>query len=333
MSQHAFEAGRARVLAGPAAQQQQRTSRRWLAAAAGVTALTLGTVGALNLGGGAPPANAEAVAVLTSAADATTSTKAAPGEPGQFRYIKKVESKWFGVVLNGAMSANCWYRQERTEETWIPADWKQEWQRRVAVTEPLETRSCTAEQAKNAPYGSTEIPWEARAKNGDFPPPKFRRGPGLGAKVGPETLTPSSEPAKELPPSLYRPTPEYLAKLPRDPQRLFVVLRDSTCLADACAMHAARSALSTGQIPDDLRAAMYRAVAKIPGATVGNRQDNLGGRVGTAIRITEPSRTLDLIIDPKTGDYIGDRTVLDGELHEFSSVVTGVTDAIGTAPR
>ncbi|WP_143261689.1 CU044_5270 family protein [Allokutzneria sp. NRRL B-24872] len=334
MSEHAFESGRARVLAGPATQQPQRSSRRWLVAAAVLGVLTLGTVSALNLGGTAPAANAEAVAVLTSAADVTTSAEHAPVGPGQYRYVKTVESKWMGVVLNGASDANCWFRRERTEETWIPADWKQEWLRRVTLTEPLETRSCTKDQAVNAPFASTEItPWEARAKQGDFPQPKSRPGPGIKPADPTKSLGTQPKRDEELPPTLYRPTPEYLAKLPRDPQQLFVLLRDSTCLAEACALHAARSALDTGLIPDDLRAAMYRALTKIPGTTVGDRQANLGGRVGTAIRVTEPDRTLDLIIDPKTGDYIGARTVLNGEVQDFSSVVTGVTGAIGTAPR
>ncbi|SDM74501.1 CU044_5270 family protein [Allokutzneria albata] len=331
MSEHAFDTGRERVLAGPG--RRPRRSRRGLVAAAVLAVLTLGTVGVLNFSGTAPPANAEAVTLLTKAADVTAD---APVGPGQYRYVKTTESRWRGVVLHGASSANCWFRTERTEETWIPADRNQDWLRRTTSTEPLETRSCTKDEAKNAPFASTEVsPWESRAKDGKFvwPASLVREGK---PPAGLEPLSVRTQPAREIPPNIYHPTPEFLAGLPRDPQRLFTLLRDSTCAADVCALFGARGLLGSGQTTDELRAAVYRALTRIPGMSVADGQANLHGRIGTALRVITPEQTQDIIIDRETGDYIGDRTVRTeswGKVVESTSVASGITRELGAQPR
>jgi hypothetical protein len=335
MTDLSFAARRAQVLDAAAsrtiAPRQRRPVRRWIAAAAAITAVT---VGVLNFGGPGltPAANAEAVAVLTQAADVTVQATDVPVGPGQYRYVKKKESRWQVVALRGARSADCWLRYESTEETWIPTELDQEWLRRISNSDWLEAKYCTKEEAQHAlssafpPIPPIGASIEGRAKSGRFTPPL-----GADKPLGRDEMLSDRRPGNVL-----NPTPEFMAKLPRDPQKLFTVLKDAVCLGDVCAFVAAEEMLGTGRIPGELRAAVYRALTRIPGMTVVDRQANLDGRAGIAIRVTDPGRVRDLIVDPKTGDYIGTRNnVKDspgGSLFDSSAVTTGVVDTIGAPP-
>ena len=345
MTDLSFAARRALVLDAAAsrtiAPRQRRPVRRWIAAAAAIAAVT---VGALNFGGSGltPAANAEAVAVLANAADVTVQTVDAPVGPGQYRYVKNKASQWVGIELQRAGgSADCFFRYEETTETWIPADRDQDWLRRFTRTDPLETKSCTMTELLHAPaFAMPPVPErETRAKGGRFDY-SVRVIPSGTDESGAIRFTPlggDQAAREESPVSIYHPTPEYLATFPRDPQKLFTKLRDLVCLSgDGCAVVAAEGMLGTGQVPGDLRAAVYRALTRIPGMTVVDRQANLDGRVGIAIRIAGPGWFDDLIVDPKTGDYIGSRSnVKDspgGSLLHSSAVTTGVADVIGAPP-
>ncbi len=70
--------------------------------------------------------------------------------------------------------------------------------------------------------------------------------------------------------------------------------------------------LRTGVVPGELRAALYKAAALIPGVTVTDQQATLDGRKGVAIgRIEDFSHVRhDIIIDPNSGQPIGERQVL-----------------------
>jgi hypothetical protein len=69
----------------------------------------------------------------------------------------------------------------------------------------------------------------------------------------------------------------------------------------------------TGEIPADLRAALYRTIALIPGVTIIEDEATLDGRTGVALGHTEPARGSitreEIIIDPITGLLIGERRV------------------------
>ena len=96
--------------------------------------------------------------------------------------------------------------------------------------------------------------------------------------------------------------------------------------------------LRTGLVPADLRAALYKAAAMIPGVTIMEGQANLDGRTGVAIGRTEGTlMRQEIIIDPKTGQVIGERQVLTkdygvmptGTPLAWTAVETSVSD---TAP-
>jgi len=77
--------------------------------------------------------------------------------------------------------------------------------------------------------------------------------------------------------------------------------------------------LRTGMVPADLRAALYKAAALIPGVSVTDNQATLDGQTGIAIgRVEEVSHMRqDIIIDPATGQLIGERSVLTEALGEI----------------
>jgi hypothetical protein len=322
MSEESFAAGRDRVLAGAASStgryrrlaasrpgRRPRQRGQWIgvaAAVAAVVAVVGGTVAVFDFGG----------------SDVTVNAADRPVGPGQYRYVKKTMSDWLPLFDHPDRSVDCLFRYEQTEETWIPADWNQEWLRRTSNTGPLEARPCSLDEA--ARYHSLEVtPWESRAQQG-----KFKQSPGVG-------LFSDVEEGPDDPPDIRHPTPEFLAGVPRDPQKLFELLRDSTCGQDFCALEGAVDMLDTGQVPSDLRTAVYRALTRGPGMTVVEDQANLDGRVGIAIRTSYYGWDRDMIFDPETGDYIGIRFVEGsdvGDTLQFSAVTTGVADAIGEPP-
>ncbi|MBP2412179.1 RNA polymerase sigma-70 factor (ECF subfamily) [Arthrobacter stackebrandtii] len=82
--------------------------------------------------------------------------------------------------------------------------------------------------------------------------------------------------------------------------------------------------LRTGLVPADLRAALYKAAAMIPGVTVTESQATLDGQTGVAIgRVEDVSQfRQDIIIDPATGQLIGEREVA---LTDRGSIPAGTT--------
>lgn len=78
----------------------------------------------------------------------------------------------------------------------------------------------------------------------------------------------------------------------------------------------------------------------IPGVTITDQQATLNGTTGVAIGRLEPANNVqyDIIIDPKTGQYIGEREVTliayasfpAGTTTSWTAVTTSVVDAAPT---
>ncbi|OIH99500.1 MULTISPECIES: CU044_5270 family protein [unclassified Curtobacterium] len=110
-------------------------------------------------------------------------------------------------------------------------------------------------------------------------------------------------------------TPAELASMPRDPDALYRWVSEH---ATGSASHEEAMTvlitddLSTGMVPADLRSAMYRVLARIPGTAVTHDAVTLDGRRGIGIGRAEPNRDgehSEVVIDPDTGDFIGTRTL------------------------
>lgn len=82
--------------------------------------------------------------------------------------------------------------------------------------------------------------------------------------------------------------------------------------------------LRGGTVPAEYRAAMYQAAALIPGVTITDEQATLNGTTGIAIGRDETNNGMrdEIIIDPATGQFIGERRVA---LEGYGAVAAGTT--------
>jgi len=130
-------------------------------------------------------------------------------------------------------------------------------------------------------------------------------------------------------------------KIPRDPGALRDYFYNSyvggSLSIDENVWKRMTELLSTGGIPADLRAALYKVMALVPGVKIIDSEANLDGRTGVALGRTDaarPSTSLEVIIDPNTGLLIGERhvsllkdgVVPAGTTTSWTSVETNVVD-------
>ncbi|MFD0207321.1 MULTISPECIES: CU044_5270 family protein [Saccharothrix] len=307
--------------AGPArGKRPRRSTRRLLIGAAAVAVLVAGTLLAQTVSfGGSAPATAEAVQALDSAAARAIGAVDEPVGPGRYRYVA-THAWWMGSTTSRDGREFAWLA-EHLKETWEPADPRDEWMLRQDITGNVQWVVGTAEEADAARVG-TDSRWpegEWRAPCGDF------FGESGCQDAG----------------SWQQPNARWQASLPTDPGALYERLRaDAPDRGDAAMLTYAADALRSGLIGKDLRAALYQALTRLPGLEVTERQANLAGRVGIALGVDDGDRRHDIIIDPETGQFIGERQVVTDWLGEFdtgtvvsfTSVTTGVVDTIGTKP-
>ncbi|MET0135125.1 MAG: CU044_5270 family protein [Kibdelosporangium sp.] len=301
---------------------RQRHWGRWVAAAGTVAAVTAGVVVVQTVPFGDRPAVSSAAAeVLTTAADRIGASDAVVG-PGQYLYV---ESHRWDTVTRDSGDKVLIYLRESVTQTWIPHDRSQEWlQRERGTGQRKWIQGSDADLPGGAPGdGKTE---ESRAKCGDFHPeggmkPCERKG------------------------TWQEPTPEFVAALPADPRKLYDELReamaDEGAGADAGILDFVQDSISRGLMPAQLRANLYRALALLPSLQVSDRNANLDGRTGVALGIETGGRKRELIIDPATGQFIGERetttqgygAVVPGTVTGFTALSTGVAAEMGEQPR
>lgn len=286
--------------------------RRLVTSAAAAVVLAAGVLFVQAARSDSPAPVASAAATLNSAADNINPVDEPIG-PGQYRYV--ISHSWvltqFVTVTpgNGPLVA----LEEFAAEEWVPADLAQQCTVRISTTGNRRWVAGDEERAKEAGV-------ELRA-------PEVR-----------EETRPCTDGGEW---SRY-PSAEFLASLPRDPGRLYDLLRHMpTPVAmsqEAWVLNRVITTLVSGRAPADLRAAMYRALALLPGLEVTEHVANLGGHHGTALGLAQYGGRHDLIIDPDTGQFIGERTVNEtggpdvppGMVVSYTSVSNPVVvDAVG----
>lgn len=333
---HALARARAELMAaagGPEQGEKMTTTKkrrwvRWTVPAAAVAAVVAGLLVAQTVSfNGKPPAASAAAAELNAAADRVGATDPPVG-PGQYRYV--VTHAWYMSGMRMTDGSDYFaYLAESVKETWIPADYRQEWLLRSRDTGNRHWIVGTREQALAAGYPVDEqlIPdREERAPCGDYGAASEGRQPC------------SREGAWQIP------TPEFLAGLPKDPRQLYERLLADTAGRgkgpDEVVLVYVGDVLRSGTVPADIRANLYRALAMVPSLKITDRAANLDGKIGVAYSVGEGEGRKEIIIDPATGHFIGERetagTDMDkvhpGTVISFTSVQTTIVNQLGTTP-
>ncbi|MEV6641505.1 CU044_5270 family protein [Amycolatopsis sp. NPDC051371] len=314
--------------------------RWWLSAAAAVVVVAVGATVAITGGDHGDPSAQPTSSVpavkfasvqqaLDKAADKIHVTGEAPIPAGKFRYTET--RGWYLVASKERQFA---FLAEELRQTWQPSDFDSEWLLKIGQTGNKqwlvgnEQTPTTEGQSKNEIRQSGE--W--RARGGQFPEKALIfAGRGAGKWSAP--------------------TKQQLADLPRDPQQLYDLMLKDPFLANkprgGGVLAVAATLLKTGVVPADLKEAVYRAVAKIPGLKITAQVANLDGRKGVALGVTPPDGThlYEIIVDCDTGEFIGERTTqltpggdagIEGikadTVTSYSSVHTAITDQAGTVP-
>nr|WP_238324630.1 CU044_5270 family protein [Paenarthrobacter aurescens] len=232
-------------------------------------------------------ATAQAAQVLNDAAQTTIQNADPVVNPGQ--YLKIESSNLWGSTSVDENGRQFQWLDIENMTMYIPANRMDEWVwERSGRIPTVFFDEASKEYAMNGQLG-TPTGETLRAVNGGFYGPPEQSG---------------------------FPSANYLDSLPRDPYLLLNNIYKKTLghgqSVDGEALVFIADLLRSGMVPADLRAALYKAAALIPGVTVTDAQATLNGRVGVAIgRVEDASHSRqDIIIDPATGLLIGEREVL-----------------------
>jgi hypothetical protein len=333
-SESALTRGREALIAGIAAEpgpaaaaspprRTRRHGRRWAGASVGVlgaAAVVTGLVVTNVLGfagwrGGAEPAAADALHAAALAAIET-----ADPVVGEGQYLLVDTTAVYGATTTPDGDTYVSYLTIANDQLYVPADRNGDWIWSRSLSEPYETFGPESERVAQARWE------EAIAERGE----DYREL--VQAPAGDFYSYPSPV------------GPTALAALPRDPQELlnhiYRVTAGAGRSADGEALVFIADLLRQGAVPADVRAALYEAAAGIPGVEITEEQATLDGRSGIAIgRIETADNTRqDIIIDPTTGLFIGEREVRleagwgfpAGTVTAWTAVRTSVVDSAPT---
>ncbi len=286
----------------------------------GATGLTVTLVAVNVMGvpgvevGGAEPA---AASVLESAATAALQFSDPTVAPGQYLLVQ-TDAVYLGQGSISADDQTAAFLEKYHDELYVPANREDDW---VWV------------QCERTPAGTFGPESEALAEDQGVSGADVRRSfPGgitpTGAFAGYNNGSES--------------TVDYAA-LPQSPQQLLqkIYEMNEAALPDDQALAWIVETLMHGTVPAEFRAVLYETAALIPGVTITEKQATLNGATGVAVGRVEPERKerQDLIIDPATGQFIGQRIVLldgigdyvpPGTVMASTAVTTSVVDAAPT---
>jgi hypothetical protein len=289
--------------------------RRWLIATAAALALVAGgSLYTTTLSGG----SAEAKTELDGAARRIAATPDPVVAPGKYRYLV-----WHVWNQNSAETPSGVLRvlEETMREVWVPADIRGTWYRRDTDTGRHKWVKGSDEEGRKAGFTFGRSSTTASARCGAF------EGGGPCAKNG-----------RWADPSL-----DWIAGLPKDPQGLFELLKKDGTIpgndrGETQLLVQAQDALRTGMLPADTRATLYRALGNLKNLKITDKAANLDGQIGIAYSSDDGWTREEIVIDPKTGAYIGSREVdtsgrNQGSVLSYSSFSTSIAPGPWKAPR
>ncbi|HEY5136256.1 MAG TPA: CU044_5270 family protein [Candidatus Nanopelagicales bacterium] len=287
----------------PVPATRHRGRRRGLVAVGLVAAVTAAVVvlpSALH----APTASAEAASLLTHVADAIRATDPAAA-PGQWW---RIESS--GTNLMGAAVA------DTTSGGGVTATW-------------LVTSSRIEYAAVDGTRPSVFVDSPTRVVR-KLAGPSDVTVPPLGPTTG--TWTTGLAPA-DVPASWQQPSPTWLASLPLDPvalrDRLYADTAGHGRSVDGEAFVYVADLLRSGVVPADLRAALYRVLATVPGVEITSSRATIGDATGVGLGYDEAAdgTRQEIVVDPTDGELVGERYVAVEALDGIpAGTVTGTTE-------
>ena len=317
-----------RAIEAPATAPARRPRHPWIwvgSTAAATCALTGVFVfgGALGAPGGADPA---AAAVLGAAATAARDVVDPVVGPGQYLEVRTdavyaatgtteadaevARRERDGNLEDGDFTS---FLESDVQALWVPADRSGDWVEVRCARTPVQTFGPRSETFASE--------WEGAGAEGRYVLPAGKTEDGA-----PITMLDADS----------------AADLPRDPHQLLERIYQENGNAgpsrDGEALVWLADRLRSGTVPAELRSVFYETAALIPGVTITEQQATLNGRTGTAIGRDEGENGFrqDIIIDPETGAFIGERQVLlqpvadmpAGTATGSTSVTTTVVDAV-----
>jgi hypothetical protein len=328
------------IAAMPPRARVRTVSRRGLlmTAAAGGAAAAVATVAVLPIGADRPPAGSDgdpvpatlgAADTLALVANRTGNAQSVNVAAGEYVYTSSRARRVGKAPVRGAPA---WYVADTVTQSWASADGLIP--ERVVVTIGGNAEPLTGADAKML-AGST-YPWRATRTTTFRPDREPATDPVSGVDLGS--------------PGPFNPTPAYLRSLPVEPAGLLAALRsamprgkpDPTGREPAQQIFLAVAGLvgkADALLSPQLRAALYRALALLPGVSRIAGQVDLAGHRGVAITHTDQGVRSELIIDPVSSRAIGTRLVLvtpskantqpAGTVLELSTTEQRVVSAVG----
>lgn len=249
-----------------------------------------------------------------------------PLRPDQYRYVA-TRGWWLGSF--GTSTGLLLHLTEQWVRQWIPARPERDWLLDRAVTGRVRWLTGSAHEARDEGFDVADaVPTgRYRAAHGDF-------YAELSAAHAP----------RRRPGTWHAPTPEFLARLPRDPDALLARLHADGPEGRTASQPFARAvgALRSGLVPADLRGALYTALLALPAVSLKDQVTNLDGNTRLALVHDDgPTRT-ELLVDPDDGGFAGECDTLRtpsrlglpaGTVVLCTTVVSAVVDSLGGLPR
>ncbi|MEU7876331.1 CU044_5270 family protein [Dactylosporangium sp. NPDC049140] len=242
---------------------------------------------------------ADAKLVMTLAAQTVQTEPSLNAGPGQYVY-RQTRSVSLGQYTFQEGVVNVF--EEQSHQAWLDPS-KGLAVVRIISTNGLNRRAASAKDATLAAQVGFDLKAPPTTSDTDHPDPHGK---------GETTPAPTA-------PSLRYPTPQYLDGLPTDPAKLLEAIRreakaegNPKWSTDKTAFDMISDLVSWGDplLKPQLRAALYRAVALMPGATRVPGQVDLAGRQGVAVGFAEGNTREEVIIDPSSLHPIGTRDVV-----------------------
>jgi hypothetical protein len=308
----------------PVVIKPKRHKARWIAVIGTAAAVLASVLIVQTVSDNRPASAAETLAqaaVRIGASDPVLKT-------GQYLYVNTHGWRFMGRTRVGSSDIVV-YLQEGTTQTWIPADRTQDWMRHHNDTDQRKWI-----RGSEADFKDNPLELDARESRCDI----LRKGPGEECRGKIDWNWPR---------------PSFVATMPTDPQQLYNKLRNDFALPppsdptvqpivteDMVIFEFVANTVHGGLATAAQRAALYKALALMPGLEVIERTTNLDGKPGTGIALTQRGVRYELIIDPATGQPIGQRRTAQqaqgfipaGTVYNDTVLSTAVVDKIGDKP-